>query len=258
MNILRKIFYLISSNNFIYRVAKRLVFDHRGENNCEIDTNGEMLALKKYLCENDVVFDVGANVGDWTKTVLGIIPNAKVYCFEPGRSTFSKLEQNIDSKNVVFNNFGLGSANEEKAFYIFDNDSTVNSLYLRDELVDKNKVVTEKVAIKKLDDYCSDNKIQKIDFLKIDVEGNEMEVLKGAKRMLEENNIKIIQLEYGGTYIDAGILLKDVFDFFKDFSFSFYKILFNEIQPVRYAKDLENFQYCNYLIINNKQNEKSY
>jgi len=258
MKILRRIFYLISRNNFIYRVAKRLVFDHRGENNCEIDTNGEMLVLKKYLCENEVIFDVGANVGDWTKTVLDIIPNAKVHCFEPGRSTYSKLEQNIDSKNVVFNNFGLGSANEEKAFYIFDNDSTVNSLYLRDELVNKNKVVTEKVAIKKLDDYCSDNKIQKIDFLKIDVEGNEMEVLKGAKRMLEENNIKIIQLEYGGTYIDAGILLKDLFDFFKDFSFSFYKILFNGIQPVCYTKDLENFQYCNYLIINNNQNEKNY
>ncbi len=255
MKILRKLFYLISRNNFIYRVAKRLVFDHRGENNCEIDTNGEMFVLKKYLNENDVIFDVGANVGDWTKTVLDIVPNAIVHCFEPGHSTYNKLEQNIDSKNVVLNNFGLGSANEEKEFYIFDNDSTVNSLYLRDELVDKNKVVTEKVAIKKLDDYCFDNKIEKIDFLKIDVEGNEMEVLKGAERMLKEKNINIIQLEYGGTYIDAGIFLKDVFDYFNNYSFSFFKILPDRLDKVQYVKDLENFQYCNYLIINDEYNK---
>lgn len=255
MKILRKLFYLISRNNFIYRVAKRLVFDHRGENNCEIDTNGEMFVLKKYLNENHVIFDVGANVGDWTKTVLDIAPNAHVHCFEPGHSTFSKLAQNIDSKNVVLNNFGLGSANEEKEFYIFDNDSTVNSLYLRDELVDKDKVVTEKVAINKLDDYCFDNKIQKIDFLKIDVEGNEMEVLKGAERMLKEKNINIIQLEYGGTYIDAGIFLKDVFDYFNNYSFSFFKILPDRLDKVQYVKDLENFQYCNYLIINDEYNK---
>lgn len=255
MKILRKLFYLISRNNFIYRVSKRLVFDHRGENNCEIDTNGEMFVLKKYLSENDVIFDVGANVGDWTKTVLDITPNASVHCFEPWYSTFSKLKLNIVSQNVVLNNFGLGSLNEEKDFFIYDDNLTVNSLYLRDGLVEKDRIIKEKVTIKTLDDYCFDNKIEKIGFLKIDVEGNEMEVLKGAERMLKEKNIKIIQLEYGGTYIDAGILLKTVFDYFSNFSFSFFKILPNRLEKVRYVKDLENFQYCNYLIISDEYNK---
>lgn len=94
--------------------------------------------------------------------------------------------------------------------------------------------------------------IPRIDFLKIDVEGNELEVLKGSEKMLLDNSIHIIQLEYGGTYIDANIFLKNVFEYLEKFELSLYKILFGKIELVNYHKDLENFQYCNYLIINNK------
>lgn len=251
---LRKLLYLVSENKYLYRLAKRIVFDHRGENNCEIETNGEMSVLKKYLKNGDTVFDVGANVGDWTKTVLGIIPDAAIHSFEPCLGTFSTLKENNFPANVILNNFGLGSKNEEKDFYITGEDSTVNSLYLRNDILDKNNCRKETISLKSLDNYCAEKNVDRIDFLKIDVEGNEFEVLLGAKRLLSENKIGLIQLEYGGTYIDSRVFLRDVFDYFhKDnkFSYSFYKILYNKILRVEYSEDLENFQYCNYLIVNN-------
>jgi len=251
---LRKLFYLVSKNKYLYRLANRIVFDHRGENNCEIETNGEMFVLKKYLTSGDVVFDVGANIGDWTKTVLNIIPDAAVHCFEPCRKTFLTLKDNNFSGNVILNNIGLGSKNEEKDFYTIEADSTINSLYLRNDLLDKKDCQKETIILRSLDDYCTANNIDKINFLKIDVEGNEFEVLVGAKRMLLENKINLIQLEYGGTYIDSRIFLKDVFDFFNKenkLNYNFYKIMPDKITKVSYSEDLDNFQYCNYLIVNN-------
>lgn len=248
---IRKTLYFISSFNFVYKIAKRIVFDYRGENNCEIETNGEMMVLKDKLKNSDVIFDVGANVGDWTKTALELTPQALIHSFEPCKETFLTLKNNSFPENVFLNNFGLGSRDEEKEFFVSGTNSTVNSLFKRDALESKTAQLSEKISLKSLDNYCLEKGINKINFLKIDVEGNEYEVLLGAKKMLETSSIDYIQLEYGGTYISAKIFLKDVFEFFKDFDYSFYKIKYNKVERVEYSEELENFQYCNYLIVKN-------
>jgi len=251
---LRNLFSFISRNKYLYRFASRIVFDHRGENNCDIATNGEMAALRKYLRAGSIVFDVGANIGEWTQTVLRLYPDATVHCFEPCQDTFLTLKTNNFPGSVILNNFGLGSKKETKDLYISDHDSTINSVYLRKDLSEKNDYKKEKISLDSLDDYCAAAGLDKIDFLKIDVEGNEFEVLLGAKRMLAENKIRMIQLEYGGTYIEARRFLKDIFDYFNaanKFNYVFYKIMPDRVSPLDYHEDLDNFQYCNYLIVNN-------
>jgi len=243
----------------IYLGCKKYIDIFNGENNCDLHTNGELHFLKNNLKYCNIIFDVGANIGEWTKAVLFINSEIKVHCFEPSKNTFNRLLSNNFSPNVFCNNFGLGSKKEEKVLYNYHNNSTINSLYNRKIL--KNTLTyspkKEKVLINTLDNYCVEKRIKQIDFLKIDVEGHELEVIRGARNLLKERRIKIIQFEYGGTYIDARIFLRDIFQYFENFNgYEFYKIFPEDIIHKKYSESLENFQYSNYLIIHNSIKNK--
>jgi len=244
----------------IYFICKKYIDIFNGENNCDIRTNGESHFLKNNLEYCNVVFDVGANIGEWTKTALSINPKIKVHCFEPNKNTFNRLLSNNFSSNVFCNNFGLGSKKEKKILYVYHNSSAINSLYNRKIL---NNISTcssrrEKVLIDTLDNYCIEKGIKQIDFLKIDVEGHEFQTLKGVMNLLKKQRIKIIQFEYGSTYIDAKVFLRDIFQYFKNFNgYKFYKIFPKNIKWIKeYTESLDNFQYSNYLIIHNSVKDK--
>ena len=98
--------------------------------------------------------------------------------------------------------------------------------------------------------FCEGNKIEKISFLKIDVEGNELSVLKGAEKYISAGKVDYIQFEYGGTFIDAHILLKDVFEFFKNKPYTISKMMSSGLKTTpTYSREFENFQYANYVAI---------
>lgn len=133
--------------------------------------------------------------------------------------------------------------------HIFEECAGTNSLYRRHGLKSEQGQ-TEIIRMDILDDYCEREDIGQIDLLKIDVEGHELSVLQGSTRMLSQGRIKRIQFEYGGTFIDARILLKDMFELLTAYSFLLYKIYPNEIMLVeRYEQRLENFQYQNWVAL---------
>lgn len=250
----KKLFDNIPQNSeFIYRICKRYVDQYNGESNCNINSNGELFFLKRNLSASDVVFDVGANIGEWSKLALDVNNKIELHCFEPSKYSFRKLLNNNFPSNVHCNNFGLGSKKELRTLYIFDNGSGLNSLYQRHGLENIGLAPQQKeeqVPIDTLDSYCNEKKIDNIDFLKIDVEGHELEVFKGARNMLQKEKVKIIQFEYGGCNIDAKVFLNDIFEFFEGSNYSFYKIYPKNIRYIeRYDQRLDNFQYSNYLII---------
>jgi FkbM family methyltransferase len=248
--IFRKIIQKISNNQSIYRLAKRIAFDHRGENNADMSCNGELLFLEKNVDRFSVFFDVGANVGEWTNFVLALKPTAKVYSFEPTDDSFNKLSQNVKSANVHLVKVALGNKNEKVEFNIYGECSVMNSVNNRVG-VGLTVIKKQDVQMNKLDDFCLEKNINNIDFLKIDVEGNELRVIEGALEMFKNNKINVAQFEYGGTYIDADVLLRDVFVFFANLPYTIYKILPDRIEKVIYNQELENFQYANYVVINN-------
>jgi len=90
-----------------------------------------------------------------------------------------------------------------------------------------------------------------VDFLKVDVEGHELECFRGANTLLSNRRIKAIQFEYGGCNIDSRVFLKDIFAFFGDFPrYHFFKILPHGLRLVQtYDQRLDNFQYQNWAII---------
>ena len=256
IRILRALIRLDGSHQVFYRICRKYVDEFNGQNDCDIRMNGELRLLESYLPNCKVIFDVGANIGEWSRLALSANDGIMLHCFEPSKHAFEKLMSNNFPDNVCCNNFGLGSKKENKILYIFKQGSGINSLYQRHGLESIGLLPQqekEEVLIETLDNYCFAKDIEEIDFLKIDVEGHELAVLKGAINVLEKEKIKVIQFEYGGCYIDARILLKDIFEFFGTLSYSFYKIFPKNIKYIKsYDYRLENFQYSNYLIVNNR------
>jgi FkbM family methyltransferase len=239
----------------VYRWCKQYVDHYNGENNDQIETNGELRLMQRNLPQCRMVFDVGANVGTWAALALKINPRLDLHCFEPSHVTYQQLISNHFPQNVRCNNFGIGSAPGEAKLFIFENAAGINSLYQREGLQSfglSTPQRTETVHLETIDNYCQGHRIEIIDFLKVDVEGHEMEVFKGAERMLSSGCVNIIQFEYGGCNIDAGVLLKDIFNFFKPLSYSFFKIYPQELRSIAtYDQGLENFQYQNWAFVRN-------
>lgn len=202
--------------------------------------------MYKTLANARVVFDVGANKGEWVQTALKINPNLHIAAFEPVHKTFTLLSKNKFPKNVHLENCGLGSKKGLMTIHVNPESLVLSSLYNRSALQDSAQAKAERIKINTLDAYCASQGITAIDYLKVDVEGAELDVLKGAKNMLSKGGIKHIQFEYGATFIEPRILLKDIFALLTENKYSIYKILPDRLQPVTYSYSLENFQYANY------------
>jgi len=238
----------------VYRLCQGYVDRYKGENNDNIRTNGELRFMRQILGSCHTVFDVGANIGEWAEWALSINPNLYLHCFEPSQTTYQRLLARAFPPHVVCNNFGLGSAREQKTLHVFEDGAGINSLYRREGLEDGWGLApqqrTETICLDTIDHYCQEHGIAGIDYLKADVEGHELEVFRGASEMLAQGRIKTIQFEYGGCNIDARVLLKDFFEFFCPYAYAFYKVYPQELQRVkRYDQRLETFQYQNWVVL---------
>ncbi len=173
--------------------------------------------------------------------------------FEPGSNAFSALQTAFGgTEHVHLNQLALGSTGGTKTLYFDKPGSTLSSLYARrmedPELAFK---ASECVAVETLDEYCAKRQIDHIDFLKIDVEGHELEVLRGARMMLSRKKIALLTFEFGGTHIDSRVFVRDFFDFFSDMG----SPLISRITPSgvllplsHYHEGLEQFCTTNYLV----------
>jgi FkbM family methyltransferase len=234
-------------NGLIYRFCRRYIYRYNGENNVDIHSNGEMRWLNKVLGECQIVFDVGANIGDWTTVALNINPKLQAHCFEPGTATFQRVEARLlGDERVVLHQMGLSSSAGEMNLYLFG-DGSLNSAYRRSD-PSSSQTEFEKVQVDTLDAYCTSADIKRIDLLKLDVEGHELRVLQGANELLSQGAIQYIQFEYGGTYIDSHVLLKDMFELFHAYDYRLYKIYPDKLLHVaRYEQRIENFHYQNWV-----------
>ena len=158
--------------------------------------------LKTY--RKPTIIDVGAHVGETFFKLIDINKNSSIYSFEPSKNNFKKLEFNTyRNKNIKAYNIGLGHKNEFKYFYEnisspissfldFDKNNQLKTLWGIND-IKKNKKY--KVKIFKFDTWIKDKKIKTIELFKIDTQGFELNVLKGAKESLNKKIIKNIIVE---------------------------------------------------------------
>ena len=207
--------------------------------------------LKKIVGGGICVFDVGANKGEYTKMLMEIFPDSKIHCFEPAAETYRLLIEHIGTnENVVLNNFALGDQVQASRLYYDRKGSSLASLYHRQlDYFDIDFSQSEMVDVGTLDDYCEKNQVMKIDFLKMDIEGNEFKALQGASHLLEEKRIDVIQIEFGGCNIDSRTYFRDFWNLLNE-SYYVYRILRNGLWKITgYTERLECFCNTNYAFI---------
>ncbi len=149
------------------------------------------------LFRASIVFDVGANVGQSAKLFLTKFPSSHIYCFEPVTDTYHLLQHNLqDTERVDCYQLAFGSSTRSGEMILQGSSDMFFLLGQSSELPSK-EVRSESVTIDTLDAFCRANKIDRISFLKIDTEGGDLDVLRGAETMLGEQRIDIVQVEAG-------------------------------------------------------------
>lgn len=196
-----------------------------------------------YFDKPPVIFDVGAHEGLYTKFVLKTIQDADCYLFEPNEILYHTL---CSYKKVFL--LAVCDRNGWQTFYSCPKASDeLSSLYKR-EVFTQTGCEESPVYCTSIDSFCLDNRIKKIDFVKVDVEGAELDVLNGCPSMMRNKQIKFIQIEYGGTYIDAGIKFTQVIQTANLFGYRVYELIENNLIEVTEENFIEDYRYSVFLL----------
>ena len=183
--------------------------------------NGEYYIVKKALNifnKKIIFFDVGANVGNWSKFITSNANDYEGHAFEISKQTYSVLKKKFENSKlskIYLNNFGLLDKNKNINFKNYGKNSGANTIIINANYFNKRKYSILNTKVTRGDDYLKKFKIKRINFLKIDVEGAEYFVLNGFKKAFRSKKIDIIQFEYGYTHADVKTLMKDFFYFFE-------------------------------------------
>lgn len=254
-NVIRKII-----RNFVpYRISQKLLSllltaysDGGGISENEIKTISylQKRLLREYPAIKYVLFDVGANIGNYSLDLIQQFGrSAEVHAFEPLSSTYEMLTDNIQPYGNVFcHNIGLGSEIKVMPVYTNKAGSGLTSVYKRRlDHFDIDMNIKQDCSFSTVDEFCRSNDIMHILFLKIDVEGHELAVLQGAKKMMSEDAIDFIQFEFGGCNIDSRTFFQDFWYMLND-KYSIYRITPSGLYPILHYNELtEIFIFTNYL-----------
>ncbi len=202
-------------------------------------------AVIRLLPQGATVFDVGANVGRYSSLVLQIVAGAKLYAFEPHPISIAAYRQRIGDAAHLYE-CGLGELDGHAEFFDSNVDHALASTTLR-EFPGLSWQSTGEIQIRSLDNVCAEEGIERIDLLKIDVEGGELGVLRGARRMLQEGRVDRVQFEFGGCAIDSRIYLRDLVHELP--GYQLYRVVRDGLTPVVYDEKWEIFTTTNFLAV---------
>ena len=217
-----------------------------------VEQKKEVAAVKNVINMQDspCIFDIGANKGEYSLAVLEEIPTAKIHAFEPQQHAFSKLIKH--KEKIVVNHLGVSDSCREAILFSNEAGSPLASLSKRK--LDYFNIPfehTESVKIVTLEKYCQENSVEHIDLLKIDAEGEEFNILKGALSLFESDQFSAVQFEFGGCNIDSKTHFMDFYYFFKNYNFKLFRILSNSsLYPIESYKELYEIPiYQNFIAI---------
>jgi FkbM family methyltransferase len=209
--------------------------------------------LKKNLADisNPIIFDVGANIGKYSLMLVRGFPHAKIYAFEPNNNTFAQLVVNVgNSVNCV--NVGMGEVEKTEKIITYSNNLTSQHASIYGDVFrifhKTDDVMEFDFQMTTLDLFCERENVTGIDFLKIDTEGNELNVLKGGANMLSERKVKIIQFEFGECDVFSRLFLQDFYAMLSDYNI--YRLDSKRLIPLfEYDSTNEIFRYQNFIAV---------
>lgn len=199
-----------------------------------------------------VVIDAGANTGGYTREVLHAAHRAnravEVHAFEPSPRCVEVLRKEFAGADVRLVPAALGDHVGEAVLNNGAHGSSLASLVVRPDFRGEPADAV-RVPVTRLDEYLEQSGIARVDLLKLDVEGFELAALHGAGERLSPVGIDVIQFEYGGTTMDAGASLRDLFGLLKERGYALAKLYPDALEVRDYAPWMENYQYGNYVAL---------
>ena len=230
-----------------------------------MQTNGEEWLLKQMAGLKGVqcAFDVGANVGDWSRRCRHYFPDVAIHAFEIAPPVFAELRQKVsDLKDITLNPVGLSDQNGEMTVFYPETSHYRTTAYqehlgtayaLPGERLSASKSLP--VSVIRGDNYVSEHGVKTIDLLKIDVEGMEERVLRGFQKTFSERRIRLVQFEYNTTNIVSKFLLRDAYDFFTKMDYKVGKLYPNYVGFRDYHYRDEDFCGPNMVVVRSEDLE---
>jgi FkbM family methyltransferase len=194
-----------------------------------------------------VVLDVGAHYGEWSDRLLGLPGNKPVlHAFEPSAYSAVRARETIGSRGTV-HQLALSDRPGTGALLIVHEGAGSNSVVpFTDRERPSGRV--EQITLSTVDDFCTDHHVAAVTLLKIDAEGHDLAVIRGAAGMLQSRAIEFIQFEYNLRWIDARVFLLDAFQLLQRYGYRLGKVTPRGIEiHDRWHHELERFVECNYL-----------
>lgn len=158
------------------------------ENFSQRNVEPELVWIKEFLPKNAVILDIGANVGTFLYQLEKVLTHSNIYAFEPNKKLNARLKRLFPKMHIL--PYALSDENTTAEFKVpiingkmVASRGTLNTSYK--EKGEENSY-TETVEVVKMDDWATKKSLDKIDFIKIDVEGNEMKTLIGGKNIIQK------------------------------------------------------------------------
>lgn len=221
----------------------------------DVHLNGEAALLAALApFQPGVLLDVGANVGEWSIAACGALPGARVHAFEIAPATATILAENAAplGARLAIHPIGLGER-EGKITLFASSESNTASSTIR-EAIEVSRLAhgittIEEVAARVTtgDRFLREAGIERVDFLKIDVEGAEFSVLRGFSEAFDRSAIDLVQFEYGLINLQTRDFLEDYYKFFTERGFVVGKLFPEGVAFKEYAIADEDFAGPNYI-----------
>lgn len=221
----RRVFYPF--NLFLYKLSMCGL----GLRNYENEVVSGEKAFIKYLMagqhlDSGVIMDIGANMGNYSIMLRKNNIRLPIYAFEPHPVAFRKLQEVAAVHDFTPVPQGAGEVSTHAAMYDYrGNGGSEHASMYKDVIEHLHKGQAEEVAIMltTIDEFVALNNISKIALLKIDTEGHELSVLKGAHQTIAKGLVSVIQIEFNEMNIISRTFFKDIVDILP--GYDFYRLL---------------------------------
>lgn len=238
----------LSRSRGVYRLSQLIIATHDNDANADMHANGEAHVLAAVLSgiARPTVFDVGANIGDYSALALSLMKAdlaARVFAFEPASHNIEALNRRFEGQaQLRIVPLALSSVAGEQNFYVSTDPAHRghDSLFDMKTIGYDDRTVTTRVTCTTLDAFCESEQIASIDFLKMDVEGHEYNVLLGAKGMLQRGSIPRIQFEFGHAARAGRVMLLDFVTLLNEYGYDLFIIHPAGLRALTYTPWEEN------------------
>ncbi len=240
----------------VVRMARYVLLRARLDYPNDLSSNGES-ALQGWILrfsqagEQVHVADVGANVGRWSGSMVAAASKARrradlrLHAFEPESRAFAQLVQALDGTPASLSRTALSDQQGTSLFHVVAPAAGRNSLY---PVPGASQAAQEMVVTTTLDSYAEQSGITRFALVKVDAEGHDLAVLRGAGALLAEHRIAVAQFEYNHRWVLARFFLRDAFEFLLALGYQVGKLTPRGVEFYPgWDADLETFVEGNYV-----------